>query len=412
MELRGSTHVRLPPEATWDAWTDAARFPAWQGGVLAVRDVVGAPRDVGAVYTLDHGPKLARRVKVTASDRPSRYVIEEQGLGVHDVVTATFEPEDGGTRLTVTYFAHLNRVMRVLARFDRSTRMQRDVDAELARFVAVATRTPRVAEIGHRYIVRAGPFRRQVVVAVDTRIHVRLLPGWARWDDAPAAPLKAPPSFPSDFRLWPITPPLRSPLDSMHAGLPFLTRDGGHGVAHLALAPTAWADAEPVDAGLDPVTEDDRAAVDAWLGTEGATVGMDPTLDLAPLVTLRLSATGSGVDSWAVAKILKAEMMRVHLAIYGRRWSDRPEVIDPADLRLGRMSDEAIERGEPPDPSLGVGHVPVDRGAFGGASPRFAGITTLEQQELDGLAIWREHRGGTFSTLEPLLGGSAPRDVP
>jgi uncharacterized protein YndB with AHSA1/START domain len=406
MEFRASVQVPRPVTETWDTWVDVARYPQWQGGVLAVRDLHGDVSTAGTSYTLDHGPKMQRQVRVTAADRPHRHVIEQTGFGVDDVTTATFEPDGDGTRLTVTIYMHLNAVMRVLSRLDRRSRMEREVQRELDRFAALAARVAPAGIAGRRYVVRAGAYRRRVVVtAVEAdRTHVRVLPGWARWDDPLTTSMKEPPAFPSDFRLSPINPPLRASLDINQHGLPFLVRDGGHGVGHLVLAPGPWADAQPSDDGEAETTDRDSSSVRAWREADGPVIGVDATMDLAPLLTLRLGIDRDGVETWAAAKLLRSEILRVHLAIFGSTWPARPADVDPAVLRLRRMSDEAIERGDLPDLSLGIGHVPIDRNAFSKAEPRFAGITTLRNEELDGYRTWREASGGTFDSLQPLLG--------
>ena len=52
------------------------------------------------------------------------------------------------------------------------------------------------------------------------------------------------------------------------------------------------------------------------------------------------------------------------------------------------------------DRKLDFGHIPLAATVFGEAKPVFAGVTTLEPHELDGYRLWREHKGGTFTTLQ------------
>ena len=117
--MDGSVHLPVGPERARDLWVDAARYPQWQAALLAVRELSGALDAAGATCVLDHGPKLARRVRVTVAERPGRHVIEQTGISVQDLTTATFTPEGEGTRLTVVTHMHLNPLMHVLARFDR-----------------------------------------------------------------------------------------------------------------------------------------------------------------------------------------------------------------------------------------------------------------------------------------------------
>lgn len=405
--------------ATWEAWVDAARYPQWQALVLTVRDLSGPVSSVGTTFVLDYGPKMRRTVRVVAAEPPRRHVTEQQGMGQRDLLTATFEPDHGGTRLTVVQHAHFDPIMGILARLSRS-RAGRELQGELDRFTAVVGRATPPAVAGRAYDVLAGAYRRRVVVTAvqragshaqtggdggrvrptDQLVHIRLEPGWSRADAASTAPPAPAPDFPSDFRLWPISSPLRSSVASGNDGLPWLLRDGGHGVEHLVLGRRAWADAQPVEAGEVPVTDRDRAALDAWRIDEDPIVGVDATMDLAPLVTLRLGVDAQGTEVWGAAKVLRSEVLRVHLLIYGATWPSRPDTIEPTVTRLGRMSDEAMERGDPPDLSHGVGHVPLQRLAFDKAEPRFAGLTTMVDGELDGYRYWREAKGGTFDTLQ------------
>ena len=107
-------------------------------------------------------------------ERPTRHVIEQAGVGVQDQTVATFEPVPGGTRVTVAFYGHLNRAMRLLSRLDRGDRMQREVQAELDRFAGVAIRVPRPARVGARYVVDAGAEHRWLTVTGtdDGIVHV------------------------------------------------------------------------------------------------------------------------------------------------------------------------------------------------------------------------------------------------
>jgi hypothetical protein len=306
----------------------------------------------------------------------------------------------------------------------------------LDRFATVVARESPPAVAGRAYILRAGAYRRRVVVIAVQRgnpgteagghdapgslvhdlVHIRLEPGWWQADDLPAVAPKQPPAFPSDFRLWPIAAPIRSSLASGNDGLPSLLRDGGHGVEHLALGSHAWADAQAIDAGAAAVTDRDRAMVAAWRIAEDPIVGVDPTVGFAPLVTFRIGAEADGTEVWAVAKMLRSEVLRVHLMVYGTTWPSRPDTIDPTITRITQMSDEAIERGDPPDPRMGIGHVPLQRLAFDKAEPRFAGVVAMPDHELDGFRYWRAAKGGTFDTLQWIVDwdpeAHRPLDVP
>lgn len=405
--LRGSVLLPVPIERAWDLWLDAARYPQWQGALLAVRDLSGPVSVVGTTYILDHGPRLERRVRVVAVERPVRHVIEQTGVGVRDQTVATFESEDGGTRLTVVFYAHLNRVMRLLSLLDRRSRSQRELQRELDRFAAITTRTPPPARAGGLYLAEAGTMRRRVtVLAVDPdRVHVRLHPGHLRGSDPDGLVPPAPKAPSEQMDLWPLNVPIRASTDAALMGLPFLRRDGGHGVSHLALSLDAWADAAAREIGEAAVTDEDVAAVDAWRVRGAPTVGIDADLELAPLCTFRLDASPAASESWAAAKVLRSEIMKVHLAIRADRWSVRPERVQPWTPSQPPVPIETILSGGIAAVwPVAIGHYPLTRSTFTAAKPRFAGVTTLEHDELDAYRSWRDEKGGTFDTLAPVAG--------
>jgi hypothetical protein len=406
LEIRASIDIALPIERTFDVWVDAARYPQWQGGVLAVTDVTGSIDAVGTTYVLDHGPKLKRTVRVVDVERPVRHVIEQEGVGLQDHTVATFERIPNGTRLSIAVYLKMNRVLRALAHLDRQSRRDREARAELERFAAVATRQPGPARIGGIYDVRAGhAIRRLTVIGVDQGyVHVRLHPGHRNHDEPADRRLKVPGPVSEQLQLTPLQPPLRAGISVGNEGLPFLLRDGGHGVAHLALNLDAWADGQGRDSGLEDETiDDDLAAIDAWRVERAPAVGDDPGLSLAPVATLKLGVDEPGADTWGVVKVLRSEIMRVHLAVYGERWPTRPDSVLPWQHRLQRMDPADIEAGRAPDVRLGVGHVPLARGAFVASKPRFEGVTTLAPSELEGYQIWRDASGGTFDSLHWML---------
>jgi activator of Hsp90 ATPase-like protein len=387
--------------ALWDLWVDGARYPQWQGMLLAVRDVTGPVSTAGTTYLLDHGPKLKRQVRVLAAERPVRHVIEQTGMGVHDETTATFEPEGDGTRLTVVVVYRLGRLMSLLTRLDRKSRTERELQRELDRLAAVAARNPPPARVGGLYLAEAGGVRRRVtVLAVDPdRVHVRVHPGHLRERD-PDDHVPAAPKPPSDqLELRPIDPPIRASIDAWLIGLPFLRRDGGHGVRHLALSLDAWADTLAREIGEEGVTAADREAVAAWRIREAPTVGVDADLELAPVCTLRLDASGAEGETWATAKVLRSEIMRIHLRIPADRWAERPASIPPEVWSTEPIPFEAVMGDLAAIWPVQIGHYPLSRAGFSAAKPRFGGVTTLEHEELIGYSTWRAGRGGTFDSL-------------
>ena len=408
--LRGSVLLPVPIERAWDLWVDAARYTQWQSMLLAVRDLSGPVSTAGTTYVLDHGPRLQRRVRVLVAERPFRHVIEQQGMGIHDETTATFEPEDGGTRLTLVVIYRLGRLMSLLTRLDRKSRTERELQRELHRLAVIAARIPLPARVGGLYLAEAGAVRRRLtVIAVDDqRIHVRVHPGHLRPRDpddlVPSAP--KPPSEQLDLRS--IDPPLRTGIDALLMGLPFLRRDGGHGVPHLALSLDAWADTLARDIGDDEVTARDAEYVAAWRERGGPAVGVDGDLDLAPTCTFQLEPGATTGETWAAAKVLRSEIRRIHLRIAANRWSERPAWIPPRAWSPEPLSIDAATGDLRAIWPVMIGHYPLSRVTFNAARPRFTGITTLEHEELDGFRGWREARAGTFESLAPVVHPGEP----
>ena len=248
-------------------------------------------------------------------------------------------------------------------------------------------------------VVDAATLRRRVTVLAldaDGTTHVRLWPGHHRGTDGFTAPARPPHPVDGQLRVTSLLPPWRSPVSAWQEGRPFLLRDGGQGVAHLALAPSAWADAAPRDGGEEAVGEADRQAVEAWRRRSGPVVGREPDLDLAPLCTLQLAP-----GTWAAAKVLRGDIRTVHLAVFANRWPERPPSVRPWELRTTRLSVGDATTTDKSD-AVSVGHVPVTRAAFAAAAPMFAGMTTLAPAELAGYRHWKEHGGGTFTELMPI----------
>lgn len=368
-----------------------------------MHDLTGPVGEVGTTYVLDHGPKMKRQVRIVASEPPIRHVIEQAGVGVHDQTVVTFEPDGEGTLVTLVVYAHLNAVMRLFHRLDVRGWSQREFQRELDRFAAVAVRLAGPARVGGVYLATAAATRRRLtVIGVDSdRVHVRLHPGHLRDGDPDDLVPTSPKPISDQMDLWPIAPPLRAPFDISTRGLPFLVRDGGHGIAHLALSMDAWADADPRDIATDTVSDGDLAAIDHWREQGGPVVGVDADLALAPLCTLKYGVDDDGAEVWGVAKVLRTEILKVHLAIPSDRWAKRPERVDTWRSRvLPKPLDADPEPPPDPDAAVGIGHAPVDRSAFGKGKPVFAGIATLESDELEGYRMWREAKGGAFDTLQ------------
>ena len=140
------------------------------------------------------------------------------------------------------------------------------------------------------------------------------------------------------------------------------------------------------------------------------TVGTDADLDLAPLCTFRIDEGANANGTWAAAKVLKSEIMRIHLRIAAERWTERPAAIPPAAWSPAPISVEAASGDRAAVWPVLIGHYPLSRTTFSGADPRFAGVTTLEHEKLDGMpvadGVWQ------FTSLARSLARATGRPCP
>jgi uncharacterized protein YndB with AHSA1/START domain len=91
--------VAAPPRQVFDLWIDLKRVPEWVGGVSRVTDITGAADRAGTSYTVWFG-RMASRTEVLDADPPHSIRTRFGNRLLRGINEATFEPEDGGTRLT------------------------------------------------------------------------------------------------------------------------------------------------------------------------------------------------------------------------------------------------------------------------------------------------------------------------
>ena len=95
-----SQHIDAPPEVAFDLWTNLERQHEWIGGVTDVVDVTGPG---GRRRDEVHGDVRQHEEpnQVLEADRPRRFVVHFGNWILRGRNSATFEPEDGGTLVTV-----------------------------------------------------------------------------------------------------------------------------------------------------------------------------------------------------------------------------------------------------------------------------------------------------------------------
>ena len=95
-----SQHIDAPPEVVFDLWTNLERQREWIGGVTDVVDVTGPANAAGTTYTVMFG-RTRSPTQVLEEDRPRRFVVHFGNWILRGRNSATFEPDDGGTLITV-----------------------------------------------------------------------------------------------------------------------------------------------------------------------------------------------------------------------------------------------------------------------------------------------------------------------
>ena len=95
-----SEHIDAPPEVAFDLWTNLERQREWIGGVTDVVDVTGPVGVAGTTYTVMFGSTRSP-TQVLEVERPRRFVVHFGSWILRGRNSATFEPQNGGTLLTV-----------------------------------------------------------------------------------------------------------------------------------------------------------------------------------------------------------------------------------------------------------------------------------------------------------------------
>lgn len=96
---RYTLDVAAPPEQVFDLWINLDRMHEWVEGVSKVTDITGPTVRVGTRYTVWFGP-MKSPSEVLAVSRPHHYHSRFGNFYLRGENETTFEPIDGGTRVT------------------------------------------------------------------------------------------------------------------------------------------------------------------------------------------------------------------------------------------------------------------------------------------------------------------------
>lgn len=92
---------------------------------------------------------------------------------------------------------------------------------------------------------------------------------------------------------------------------------------------------------------------------------------------------------YSIVKILKLDIVGVHIRTYSNRFPQRPTDVDVSKLYMA-----GIDR--KPDEELGMGHLPLSRESFSGWKPELIKVVPVVPDELEGYKMWEEAKGGYF----------------
>ena len=103
--VRNSVHIDAPPDVVWRVGRDAERIPQWNTTAVAVRDVTGPLDQVGTRFTIESriaGRPLAVMWEIREVEPPRYFVATATTpMGGSARQRVDYEPEDGGTRVTL-----------------------------------------------------------------------------------------------------------------------------------------------------------------------------------------------------------------------------------------------------------------------------------------------------------------------
>ena len=103
--IQESIVADVPPEAVWRVFSRLETWPAWNPIFSRAETVSGRLWEVGSTFRFSVKPWwLTMNVKATVveSDPPRQIVWTGRGPGVFGQHSFTFEPDDGGTRITTS----------------------------------------------------------------------------------------------------------------------------------------------------------------------------------------------------------------------------------------------------------------------------------------------------------------------
>ena len=94
-------------------------------------------------------------------------------------------------------------------------------------------------------------------------------------------------------------------------------------------------------------------------------------------------------NSYVVVKILKTDSIGVHLRLYSNVFSEMPEYINEAELKVLSFNNEL-------NLPAGAEHVAISHGSFNNWGARFVQQSEVSEEELAAFQEWFDAKGGFF----------------
>jgi uncharacterized protein YndB with AHSA1/START domain len=141
-----TVHIDAPRDLVFDLWTNLERAPEWVGGLTHFSDVTGPVQQRGTRYAAHFG-RMASPTEVLEADRPHVFATNFGSRLLAGENHATFESEDGGTRLTQIFVVR-GLIPRIAARIFATGAYRGSFRGELDEFVKIAEADARAGRPG------------------------------------------------------------------------------------------------------------------------------------------------------------------------------------------------------------------------------------------------------------------------
>jgi carbon monoxide dehydrogenase subunit G len=114
IEAASTESVARTPEEVFDFVADASNQGRWNTDVTNVVQLTDGPPALGSMVSAEHNRLGRIDTEITVYDRPSRLVLSSTGAQADMTLDFRFEPQDGGTVMTVAGSLALKGALRFM----------------------------------------------------------------------------------------------------------------------------------------------------------------------------------------------------------------------------------------------------------------------------------------------------------